>query len=217
MLYAFAGGSDGCVPYGGVVRDRQGNLYGTTSECGSASCPIGYVCGIAFKIDPHGQETILCRFSNSVDGLGPDDTLLQGSDGDLYGTTDSGGAAYDGLVFKLDKRGNETVLYNFMGGSDGAGPFGGLIQNAAGNLYGTTTNGGGYACNDGNGCGTVFELDSTGKETVLHRFTGTRDGMWPLAGLTMDAAGYLYGTTVYGGDKECDNQLGCGVAFKLKP
>ncbi len=217
VLYAFAGGADGCVPYGGVARDRRGNLYGTTTECGSPNCPIGYVCGIAFKIDRHGHETILYRFNNTIGGLGPDDSMLQGSDGDLYGTTDSGGTAYDGVIFKIDKRGDETVLYNFTGGSGGAGPFGGLIQDPAGNLFGTTEFGGGYDCADRNGCGTVFELDTTGKETVLYRFTGKRDGMDPLAGLAMDSAGYLYGTTEYGGDHECNNGLGCGVAFKLKP
>jgi uncharacterized repeat protein (TIGR03803 family) len=216
VVYAFTGSADGCVPYGGVVRDRQGNLYGTTTECGSPDCAMGYLCGIAFKIDPQGQETILYRFTNAAGGQGPDDSLLQGSDGDFYGTTDTGGTAYRGVVFKIDKHGNETVLYNFTGGSDGAGPFGGLIQDAAGHLYGTTEFGGGYSCSDGNGCGTVFELDTTGKETVLYRFTGKRDGMDPLAGLTMDSAGYLYGTTELGGDKSCNNGLGCGVAFKLR-
>ena len=133
--------------------------------------------------------------------MGPYDTLFQGSDGDLYGTTGSGGAAFNGVVFKIDKRGHETVLYNFTGGSDGASPFAGVIRDAAGNLYGTTENGGGYACNDGNGCGTVFALDTAGKERVLYRFTGKRHGRAPLAGLSMDSAGYLYGTTEYGEDK----------------
>lgn len=216
VLYAFAGNpNDGCVPYGGVVRDRRGNLYGTTTEC--AGCPMDYVCGIAYKIDPQGHETILYRFTNSPGGLGPYDTLLLGSDGNLYGTAGSGGASYAGLVFKMDTRGKETVLYNFTGGSDGAFPFGGLIADAAGNLYGTTASGGGYACDDGNGCGTVFELDTSGKETVLHRFTGKRDGMDPVADLTVDSSGNLYGTTEYGGDRKCNNGLGCGVAFMLKP
>jgi uncharacterized repeat protein (TIGR03803 family) len=218
ILYAFAGGTDGCVPYGGLVRDRRGNLYGTTTECGAANCPIGYDCGIAFKIDPHGHETILYRFDNTAGGLSPFDTLLLGSDGDLYGTTEAGGTSYFyGLIFKIDKRGNETVLYNFLGGSDGANPFGGLIQDAAGNLYGTTELGGGYNCADGNGCGTVFKLDTNGKETILHRFTGKSDGMEPMADLALDPAGNLYGTTEYGGDDQCNNGLGCGVAFTLKP
>lgn len=219
VLYAFAGGTDGCVPYGGVVRDRWGNLYGTTTECGSASCPIGYSCGIVFKIDPHGHETILHRFTDFAGGLGPDDSLLLGSDGTLYGTAEAGGSfdADGGLVFKVDKYGHETALHTFSGGSDGASPFGGLIQDAAGNLYGTTSNGGGHACNDGNGCGTLFELDPAGKETVLYRFRGKQDGMDPMASLAIDSSGYLYGTTEYGGDDRCNNGLGCGVAFKFKP
>lgn len=219
VVYAFAGGSDGCVPYGGLVRDRHGNLYGTTTECGSTSCPIGYSCGIVFKIGPNGHETILHRFTDFAGGLSPDGTLLLGSDGMLYGTADAGGSldADGGLVFKIDKHGHETTLYAFSGDSDGANPFGGLIQDAAGNLYGTTSNGGGHACNDNNGCGTLFEIDPSGKEIVLYRFKGKRDGMDPMASLAIDSSGYLYGTTEYGGDDRCNNGLGCGVAFKFKP
>ncbi len=216
IVYAFAGNpGDGCVPYGGVVRDRHGNLYGTTTEC--AGCPIDYVCGTAYKIDPRGRETNLYKFTTSSGGLGPDDTLLLSSDGYLYGTTDAGGAGGDGVIFKMDTRGNETILHNFRGGGDGANPFGGLVQDAAGNFYGTTEFGGRGNCTDGNGCGTVFELDTAGKETVLYRFTGKQDGEGPMAPLTMDSTGYLYGTTPYGGDTSCDNGVGCGVAFRMKP
>ena len=215
VLYRFAGGTDGSHPYGGVIRDRHGNLYGTTSEGGTSYC-VGSGCGIVFKLDPHGHETILHRFTCFADGGFPMDTPLQGSDGALYSTAGCGGKFYDGIVFKIDMGGNETVLYNFAGGSDGDAPFGGLIQDAAGNFYGTTEFGGGYACNDGNGCGTIFELDTAGNETVLYPFKGKRDGMEPVTGLVMDLAGHLYGTTEYGGDRECNNGLGCGVVFKLK-
>jgi uncharacterized repeat protein (TIGR03803 family) len=91
-----------------------------------------------------------------------------------------------------------------------------LIQDSAGNLYGTTEFGGGGAVCD-IGCGTVFELDSNNRETILYRFTGKKDGAYPMAGVTMDAAGSLYGTATAAGDVRCANRVGCGVAFKLKP
>lgn len=216
VVYAFTGNpSDGCVPYGGVVRDRHGNLYGTTAQC--AGCPMDYLCGTAYKVNPHGVETVLYKFTTTAGGLGPFDTLLLASDGYLYGTTAGGGAGYDGVIFKMDTHGNETVLHNFRGGGDGSGPFGGLIQDKGGNLYGTTEFGGGGKCADRNGCGTVFEFSNAGQETVLYRFTGKQDGEGPMAGLAMDAAGFLYGTTPDGGDTACDNGVGCGVVFTLKP
>ncbi|HZT14017.1 MAG TPA: choice-of-anchor tandem repeat GloVer-containing protein [Candidatus Baltobacteraceae bacterium] len=215
VLYSFAGGTDGSGPYGGVVRDAQGTLYGTTLTGGSSHC-VGEGCGIVFKIDSHGHETVLHRFPNSAnDGGHPGDTLLFGPDGNLYGTTDSGGTVDRGTVFKIDKAGHETVLYNFTGGSDGAGPFAGLIQGAAGKFLGTTEFGGGTQCQLG--CGTVFELDSLGHETVLYAFTGGADGAYPIAGVIADAAGVLYGTTSQNGDAECRNGVGCGALFKLKP
>ena len=110
MLYAFKGGTaDGNDPYGGVVRDRQGNFYGTTIGGGTSDC-VGEGCGIVYKIDASGEETILHRFTNGADGGHPSDTLLQDSGGNLYGTTDSGGPKDAGLVFEIDETGNETVL-----------------------------------------------------------------------------------------------------------
>lgn len=214
VLYAFKGGTaDGNDPYGGVVRDRQGNFYGTTIGGGTSDC-VGEGCGIVYKIDASGEETILHRFTNGADGGHPSDTLLQDSGGNLYGTTDSGGPKDAGLVFEIDETGNETVLYNFTGGSDGGGPFAGLIQDAHGNFFGTTEFGGKTSCQSG--CGVVFELDPSGRETVLYPFTGKKDGAYPLAGVIMDSAGYLYGATPEGGYQRCANGLGCGVAFKLK-
>jgi uncharacterized repeat protein (TIGR03803 family) len=216
VLYAFTGGlADGNDPYGGLIRDRQRNLYGTTIGGGTSNCQ-GEGCGILFKIDGNGQETILHRFTNGADGGHPAGTLLRGKDGKLYGTTDSGGAADSGNVFKIDETGSETVLYTFTGGSDGRGPFGGLIQDGLGTLFGTTEFGGGStSCQLG--CGTVFKLDSGGHEATIYAFRGKKDGAYPTAGVIMDAAGYLYGTTPQGGDPHCANSLGCGVAFKLKP
>jgi uncharacterized repeat protein (TIGR03803 family) len=112
-----------------------------------------------------------------------------------------------------------SVLYSFKGGTDGANPFGGLLRDSGGNLYGTTIYGGTGGCNDGFGdlgCGTVFKLDTSGNETVLHSFTGTPDGEYPYAGLVRDSSGNLYGTTESGGVGSCTGfGAGCGTAFKL--
>lgn len=213
VLYEFVGGLlDGHDAIGGLARDQQGNLYGTTLSGGGSQC-AGEGCGVVFAVDPNGNETILHRFTNSEDGGHPAGTLLLGSDGYLYGTADSGGYKDAGLLFKIDKTGNYGVLYTFSGGSDGGGPFGGLTRDAAGNFYGTTEFGGRKACQLKLGCGTVFELDSSGHETVLYSFKGRRDGAYPLAGVTLDAAGDIYGTTWQAGDRTCD----CGVAYVLKP
>jgi uncharacterized repeat protein (TIGR03803 family) len=125
-------------------------------------------------------------------------------------------------VFKLDPMGNETVVYSFTGGADGAEPRAGLVRDAAGNLYGTTFVGGATvsSCPNGvQGCGVVFKLDPMGNETVLHTFTGGADGAEPLASLIRDAAGNLYGTTFTGGTtgSSCSDVYGCGVVFKVGP
>jgi uncharacterized repeat protein (TIGR03803 family) len=141
--------------------------------------------------------------------------ISTGSGGDLTCNAPQG----CGTLFKLDSSGKMTVLYSFKGGRDGDGPGGTLVRDSAGSLYGTTIGGGGYTCQTQNGCGTVFKLDSTGKETVLHRFTGGADGALPSA-LFRDQRGNLYGTTFYGGDLSCVfyNQIpGCGTVFKLHP
>lgn len=114
-----------------------------------------------------------------------------------------------------------SVLYEFMGGMDGSGPFGALIRDAAGNLYGTTSLGGDPSCTllgTSLGCGTVFKLDTTGQETVLYTFKGERTVDSRKPGLAMDTAGNLYGTASVGGNLACDNGgLGCGVAFEVTP
>jgi uncharacterized repeat protein (TIGR03803 family) len=126
--------------------------------------------------------------------------------GNLYGTTKIGGTAGKGTVFKIDTAGNETVLHSFTGGSDGEGPLAGLLMDKAGNFYGTTLYGGGT-----NYLGTVFRLDTSGHETVLHGFTGA-DGGFPVYGnLVVDKSGNLYGTTSYGGTHLK------GTVFKLTP
>src|SRR5271157_1456393 len=214
VLYSFTGGADGSTPEAGLLPDAQGNLYGTTSQGGDPACTNG--CGTVFKVDTTGKETVLYSFTGLPDGASPTAGLVQDAQGNLYGTTSQGGdpACTNGCgtLFKVDTTGNETVLYSFTGtGGDGSEPYGGLVLDAQGNLYGTTSQGGDPACT--NGCGTVFKVDTTGKETVLYSFTGGADGAIPYAGLVPDAQGNLYGTTSQGGDPACTN--GCGTVFKV--
>jgi uncharacterized repeat protein (TIGR03803 family) len=174
-----------------------------------------------FKLDPSGKETVYSFPFSGDDGENPQAGLIMDSAGNLYGTTEYGGAGHDGTVFKLDPSGKYTVLYSFTGTSDdGANPVAALIMDSAGNLYGTTLDGGApcYSPGPESGCGTVFKLDPSGKETVLYHFTGANgDGANPAAGLIMDSAGNLYGTTEYGGSSSCSRFLavGCGTVFKL--
>lgn len=212
VLYSFgANPNDGLEPAAGLVMDASGDLYGTTAEGGNSrsSCfsQDASGCGTVFKVTPSGQETVLYSFCPNgtpcTDGAGPG-SLIFGADGSLYGTTAFGGNNY-GTVFKVTPAGEETVLYIFSGGADGAYPFGGVIFDANGNLYGTTAGGG------ANGAGTVFELTPSGKVTVLHTFTGAPDGALSYAGLIMDKQGNLYGTTEYGGAHNV------GTVFEVTP
>jgi uncharacterized repeat protein (TIGR03803 family) len=194
VLYTFTGQIDGEFPSGGLILDASGNLYGTT---GTGSV---FGCGTIFKLETTGTLTVLYSFGAKPDGCGPGASLIQDANGNFFGTTEVGGIYGYGTVFRLDSTGKETVLYSFASNPDGANPWGGLIRDAAGNLYGTTLQGG------TNGFGTVFKVDSTGKETVLHSFAGNDGGM-PYGGLILDAAGNLYGTT----------SLGRGTVFKITP
>jgi uncharacterized repeat protein (TIGR03803 family) len=148
VLHTFSGGADGASPYAGLVRDTAGNLYGTTYLGGRRNG------GTVFKVDKNGNETVLQRFI--VGGLGagyyPQAGLIRDAAGNLYGTTNVGGAFFGGTVFKLQKNGYLTVLHSFTGGDDGGGSYAPLIGDAAGNLYGTTTYGGAFSN------GTAFEL-----------------------------------------------------------
>lgn len=206
VLYNFTS-SNGHGPHAGVVRDASGNLYGTTF-LGGSKCNIAG-CGTVFRLSATGKETNPHIFPAAAgDGRYPSAELVLDASGNLYGTTTRGGTAGFGTVFKVDTTNKETVLYSFSGGADGGNPNAGLIQDAAGNLYGTTFSGG------SSGNGTVFKVDATGKETVLHSFTG-KDGAGPFAVLMRDVAGNLYGTTNSGGDHSFCSGFGCGVVFKL--
>jgi uncharacterized repeat protein (TIGR03803 family) len=217
VLYAFTGGNDGEVPRAGLIRDSSGYLYGTTFGGGTKGG------GTVFKVDPHGTETVLHSFTSTPDGFQPLAGLVMDASGNLFGTTSLGGVAVCcqsgcGTVFKLDQRGTETVLYAFAGGSDGDYPAAGLIMDAKGNLYGTTSSGGGSSgCLNYFGCGTVFKLAPDGTETVLHAFTGGNDGDDPLASLIKDSEGNLFGTTAVGGNTGCNDPYGCGTVFELAP
>ena len=201
VLWSFGGVvGDGEQPHAGLLRDPAGNLYGTTRDGGSGS-------GTIFKLTPAGVETVLWSFRGTPDGQFPHTFLVQDAGRNLYGTTLQGGAHNRGTVFKLSPAGVETVLWSFAGSPhDGQEPHAGLVRDAAGNLYGTTVKGG------GGGFGTIFELTSSGAETVLHSFANdAADGGSPESGLLRDAARNLYGTTYYGGTS------GCGTVFKYTP
>jgi uncharacterized repeat protein (TIGR03803 family) len=208
VLYNFTGGADGSQPYGGLVRDGAGNLYGTTVSGGA------YGQGVVFTLTPGGTESVLHDFGSSpTDGKEPTSDLTRDSSGNLYGTTKDGGAFSYGTVFEVSASGTESVLYSFKGSpTDGANPgHGGLLRDASGNLYGVTHSGG------ANGYGTVFKLTPRGAESVLLNFNfGDGGGIYPIDGLAADAAGNLYGTTSAGGagGLACPFQ-GCGVLFRL--
>ena len=155
VLYYFTGGNDGSTPNGSLVLDSAGNLYGTTQAGGDLACPYngGAGCGVVFKLDLNGVETVLHAFHGRSDGNVPVAVVLDAA-GNLYGTTQSGpNANICGTIFKLDTLGNLTNLHSFdSAGSDGCFPVGALIQGAAGNLYGATMGGG--ALQDG----TLFRV-----------------------------------------------------------
>src|SRR6202022_295918 len=146
-------------------------VFGGGTGCGGSGC------GIVFKLDPTGKETVLYAFTGGSDGYSPLGPLVQDSAGNLYGTT-----VYLGTIFRLDTSGKLTTLYSFTGGADGYSPGGSLVRDGAGNLYGTCARGG-----KGSG-GTVYKLDTSGTLTVLHAFNDTRDGYSP-GGLISDDAG----------------------------
>jgi len=207
IIYAFQGGTDGAIPSGSLLMDKAGNMYGTTGGGGGTDCDNGFGCGTVFKIAPGGAETVLYAFQGGNDGWFPQNGVVEDGAGNLYGTTAAGGPGNYGTVFKVTPAGAETVLYAFPGGAAGYGPEAGVILDKAGNLYGTTSSGGGGHCQN-DGCGVVFKLAPDGTETVLYAFAN-RGGTYPAAGLLMGKNDTLYGTTTAGGKD------GDGVVFKV--
>lgn len=208
VLYSFLPAPDGELPIAGLVRDGAGNLYGTTTAGGVFE---GH--GTAFELSPSGQESVLHEFTGGADGLLPSAPLIRDAAGNLYGTTEGGTTSSGGTVFEIPSAGQYIVLHSFTGRAGGLFPAGPLIRDAAGNLYGTTSDGGAGPCFDGAayGCGVIFKVSSAGSEKALYSFEGSPDGAYPRAGLVRDAAGSLYGTTSTGG------AYGCGTVFKFTP
>jgi uncharacterized repeat protein (TIGR03803 family) len=223
LLYKFNEYPDAYFPEALLVQDVRGNLYGTTYSGGTSDL------GTVFRVDSAGKETILHNFAGPPDGGGDGafsyTGVIRDSTGNLYGVTGAGGAYGDGVVYRLDSSGNETLLYSFTGGGDGGGPNSVLLADSAGNLYGTTEGGGNLSCPGGSGCGVVFELspqsEGSWTETTLYTFcslSNCADGQFPHKGpLIRDAAGNLYGSTVFGGTYRNCNGNTCGVVFKLDP
>jgi uncharacterized repeat protein (TIGR03803 family) len=181
-LHSF-NGTDGANPWGGLIRDSQGNLYGTTFWGGADSN------GTVYKVTPSGVEIVLYSFTGGSDGGNPLGEVVRDSvTGNLYGTTNVGGAYGCGAVYKLTPSGVETVLYSFTGGKDGGYPSAGVVRDSAGNLFGPTESGGAY------NQGTVFELTAAGTEKVLYSFTGGADGC-SLEGGIVKKGSNIYGTT----------------------
>lgn len=206
VIHSFGKGKDGAQPIGGLVLDRSGNLYGTTSEFGA------YGFGNVFELTPSGNtvtETILYSFVGGNDPINPAAGVTLDARGDIYGTASLGGAFGYGAVYKLSRSGStwkETVLYNFQNGDDGANPVGGVILDKAGNIYGTTFDGG------INGGGTVWEMSPSASGwtfNTIYSFVGLYGG--PYNKLTFDANGSLYGFT------NADGANGMGSIFKLTP
>jgi uncharacterized repeat protein (TIGR03803 family) len=225
VLYSFSGDRDGGFPIGGLIRDSNGALYGTTSCGGSSNCVSGTGgFGVVFRFSPAGYEP-LHTFTGGADGGNPAASLTFDKAMNLYGTTMAGGRGTCekhpgcGVVFELSAANDyhaERPLYAFTGGADGAVPKAPVIFNAAENtLYGTTYQGGSGNCaGTGSGCGVVFRLSLAGSESVLHRFTGKSDGSLPIAPLIFDSTNtMLFGAASGGGSNVCPG--GCGVVFRL--
>jgi uncharacterized repeat protein (TIGR03803 family) len=269
VLYRFTGGAGGSVPYAGVAMDSAGNLYGATLDGGAAAG------GMVYKLTPGStgwEQTVLYSFTGRPDGSAPFPTPVLDAAGNLYGTTNAGGAHNLGIVYMLapqpDGSWTEQVLHSFAGGVDGANPLAGAIFDRHGNLYGTTSYGGtsncgiafalapnaaggwtehllhtflGVAAQDGenpNGLtfdaqgnlygtstgggvynpGTIFKMThnpSGGwQETVLYSFTAGDDGAYPSSGVALDPSGNIYGTTLWGGPS---GDTTGGVAFQFTP
>ena len=222
--------SDGVVPSSGVVLDSAGNVYGETVYGGTGQCYRGginnnaYGCGTIYELTPHSgrswTETVYSFARGGGFGIFPSGGLLFAQAGRLLSTTQQGGDGF-GTVFELresQKRGRQqSVLHRFYGHPDGVQPTGRLAEDAQGNLFGVSSNGGSRA--KPFGYGTVFELERSGdawKERVLYRFTGGTGATNPQTGLVLDKQGRLYGTTQFGGAGTACNG-GCGTVYEVAP
>ena len=198
VAYTFSGGSDGRYPDSGLTAGGDGNFYGTTTYGGTNDL------GTVFKITPDGVHTVLYSFTGgSGDGQYPASGLDLGDDGAFYATTTAGGTFGSGTFFKITLSGTETMLYSFGANGSGVTPQG--LTGFGGNFYGTTTSGG------ANNLGTIYEITPAGLETTLYSFAGGADGEGPVAGLSNDPDGNLYGVAFYGGTNNF------GTIFRIAP
>lgn len=214
-LHQFAGASDGSEPFGALVMDSHGNLYGTTRGGGASSPFCGTNCGTVFELSRSGTgwaKTTLYQFTGGNDGYGPEAGLVLDKAGNLYGTTYFGGGKNSaGIVFELKHTAggwHEQIIHRFNTIGDGGGSEAAMVFDGLGNLIGTTLT-------------TVFKL-SPGPdgwtETVLHTFDGSGDGNYLLSAVTLDDAGNIYGTAAEGGTTTgCVFSFGCGMVFELSP
>lgn len=204
VLHSFTG-ADGAEPYAPVIRDSAGNLYGTTWIGGANDL------GAVYKLTATGEEKVLFSFRGTDNGDNPWAGVVRDSAGNLYGTANHGSPVGTGSVYKLNSSGKLTMLHVFgpWNGTDGAWPQAGLLRDSAGNLIGTTWQGGGFPW-----CGAVYKVESSGTETVLHGFAGgAADGCYPYAS-PISSSGNLYGTTWHGGyGGDCCG--GYGVVYKI--
>ena len=194
-IYSFPGSIDGSYPLAPLIQATDGNFYGTTGSGGAS------YFGTVFKLTPGGTLTTLYSFTDGPDGGSDEAGLIQGTDGNFYGSAEQGGAQNDGTIFKITPAGTLTTLHSFAG-PDGSSPTGRVIQATDGNFYGTTGLGG------ANGGGTIFSITPAGTFTTLHSFTGT-DGSKPSFAMTQGTDGNLYGGTQSGGAS------GYGTIFEL--
>lgn len=219
VLYAFTGGANSALPIAGVTLDKDGNIYGTTENGGTA--------GTVFELKRNDSAYAykeLHNFTGAPDGGDPWAGVAIGANGVVYGATLEGGrpAGY-GTVYTLTPPAKncsspcvwkEDILYRFTNGSDGRDPYAGVVLDEAGNVYGSTANGG------GGGVGAAFELSPVEgggwNFQVIHTFSQWQDGASPIDSLIFDSAGNLYGTGSFGGLPGCGN-LGCGTVFELTP
>ncbi len=238
VLHQFTGGADGSSPYGGLSLDRSGNILGTATYGANQSCADSYGvgCGTLFKLTRSGSGWLfspLYAFQGGNDGANPAANLTIARDGTVYGTTNGGGGGNCtdstfsthgcGTVFRMRPMPNrctsvlcawnETVLYRFTGGADGNNLLGQLAVDAAGNVYGTTAEGGAY------GGGEAFQLAPAGSswtKSAIHTFGSASDGLNPTGGLTLGPDGDLYGNTIYSADGLC-SFTSCGTLYQLTP
>jgi len=205
VLHAFLDGCDGATSNAPVIPDQNGNLFGTALQGGASNN------GVVFEVAADGTESVLYSFAGGGgDGRRPESGLISDGACNFYGTTRNGGGhgcgTYGcGTVFRLAPDGAEKVLYAFTGERGGGEPYGGVVADSAGNLYGTTIAGG-----VDDDLSVVFKLSAKGKETVLHALDGANDGAWPETGVTLGSNGKLYGTAYAEGPDQW------GTVFALK-